>query len=408
MEVQLERCAGLDLGKKEVVACARIQRGRKVKRHVETFGTSTSELLRLSTWLQKHRCTHVLMEATGVYWEPLWHVLEGTLEVVVANAAHVKAVPGRKSDVSDAQWLADLLAHGLLRASFVPPPAIQQLRDLTRTRKQLVGEKTRHVQRIHKVLDRVNIKLGTVLTDIMGLSGRSIIEALVAGESDPEQLLRFVDPRVQADRDAIREALRGRMTDHHRFLLKMHMEHVRQLDDDIAKLEREVATQLEPFRQQVDRLTTIPGVDLVAAYVILAEIGLDMSRFPTAEHLVSWAGLCPRTDKSAGKTKSRRIRKGNPWLKTALIQAARAGSRTRRSYLRAQYYRLAGRIGGNKAIIAVAVSILTAVWHMLRTDSEWKDLGPDYFDRRDPTKAARRLMRRLEALGFSVELKGAA
>ena len=407
MQVQYERCAGLDLGKDSVVACARVQSRRKVSYLIETFGTSTRELLRLSEWLTQHRCSHVLMEATGIYWEPVWHVLTGTFEVVLANASHVKAVPGRKTDVSDAQWLADLLAHGLVRPSFVPPAPIQQLRDLTRTRKQLTRERTRHVQRIHKVLERTNTKLASVLTDIMGKSGRAIIAKLIAGETDPDALLALVDRRVHADRQLIRDALQGKVTEHHRFLLRLHLQHVTQLEADLARIDQEVERQLEPFRPQIQLLKTIPGVDTVAANALLAEVGADMSRFATASHLVSWAGLCPRSDRSAGKTRSRRTRNGNPWLKSLLVQCARSASCKRDSYLRAQYYRLAGRRGGNKAVVAVAASILTAAYHMLRDGTPWNDLGIHFFDRRDPAKAARRLVRRLEALGFAVELSAA-
>ena len=407
MEVQHERCAGLDLAKDSLVACARIQSGRKVTRHIETFGMSTRELLRLSEWLQQHRCTHAVMEATGVYWEAVWQILHDALEIVVANAAQVKAVPGRKTDVCDSQWLADLLAHGLVRASFVPPTPIQQLRDLTRTRAQLVREKRRHVQRIHKTLERTNIKLAAVLTDIMGQSGRAIIEAMIAGESDPRVLVGLVNYRVHADRQKIVDALQGRLTDHHRFLLRMHLAHVKQLDVDIEMLDLKTDQQLEPLRAQLQLLKTIPGVDTVAAHVLLAEIGADMSRFPSAGHLVSWAGLCPRNEKSAGKSFNTRIRNGNPWLKSTLVQSARAGARTRSSYLRAQYHRLSARRGKNKATIAVAASMLVATWFMLRDGTPWNDLGVDFFDRRDPAKSAHRLTRRLEALGYQVAITNA-
>jgi len=407
MEVQHERCAGLDLAKDSIVACVRVQRGKKVTRFIETFGTVTREVLRLSDWLQQHGCTHVLMEATGVYWTPVWHLLEDVFVVVLANASHVKAVPGRKTDVSDAQWLADLLAHGLIRPSFVPPSPIQQLRDLTRTRKQLVREKTRHVQRLLKTLERCNIKLGSVLTDIVGVSGRAIVRALIDGETDPERLLGLVHHRVQADRQAIRDALEGRLTDHHRFLLRLHLGQVEQLDANIATLDAEVERQLQPFRTEFELLKTIPGIDSVGAAVVLAEIGPDMSRFETAGHLVSWVGLCPRSDKSGGKTRSRRIRHGNPWLKTVLVQGARSASRSRRTYLRAQYHRLASRRGANKAVVAVAASMLAGAYFMLRDKKPWADLGPDFFDRRDPAKTARRLVRRLEALGYNVELTAA-
>lgn len=407
MEVQHDRCAGLDLSKDEVVACVRIQQGKRVKREIETFGTTTQQLLRLCDWLTEHRCTHVVMESTGVYWQALWQLLEGSFEGVLANASHVKALPGRKTDVCDAQWLADLLAHGLVRPSFVPPQPIQQLRDLTRTRKQFVEEKSRHVQRVQKVLERANIKLSSVLTDIMGRSGRAVLDALIDGESDPEQLLALVDLRVKASREQVRDALEGLLTEHLRGLLRLHMQQIGQLEAALATLDQEVERQLEPFRVQLELLKTIPGVGPLAASVIVAEIGVDMSRFPTAGHLVSWAGLCPGNDKSAGKTRSRRARKGNRWLKSTLVQSAHSASRARRSYLRAQYHRLRGRRGSKKAAVAVSASILAACWHMLRDGTEWNDLGPDYFDRRDPAKAAKRLVQRIEALGYTVQLQPA-
>lgn len=407
MQVQYPSCAGIDVGKDSVVVCVRIQRGKNVRYETETFGTMTKDLLSLASWLLEKKCSHALMEATGIYWEPIWYVLEGTVDLIVANATHVKSVPGRKSDVSDAQWLANLLAHGLVKPSFVPPKPIQQLRDLTRTRKQLVQEKGRHVQRLHKALDRCNFKLGSVLRDIVGKSGTAIIKAVIDGETNPDALLRHIDCRVRTPRDKIRAALEGRVTSHERFILKLHLSHVTQLNADLEQIDKEVEQQLEPFRHQYTLLKTIPGIDAIGAAVILAEIGPDMSRFPTAAHLVSWAGLCPRSDKSAGKTRSRRIRKGNPWLKVVLVQAARSAANCKSGYLPAQYRRLASRRGSNKACVAVAASILTAIHAMLTNGEVWNDLGGDYFDRRDPAKAAKRLARRIEALGYAVELKAA-
>jgi transposase len=408
MEVQHARCAGLDVHKNTVVACARIVNNGGVEQHVETFATSTSGLLKLSDWLDGHGVTHVAMEATGVYWKPVWHVLEEGFELLLANAMHIKNVPGRKSDVNDATWISDLLAHGLIRGSFVPPTSIQELRGLTRTRKQLVREKARHVQRIDKLLHDANLKVGSVLSDIMGQSGRAILDALVAGETDPEKLAANVSKRVKATRAEQIEALRGRITKYHRFLLSVHLDQIDGLDKAIASIEAEVGDSLAPFRVAAKRLTTIPGVSDIAAAVIVAEIGIDMSRFPSAAHLISWATLCPRSDESAGKRRSTRTRPGAPWLKTLLVQCAWCATRAKGTYLRSQFLRLKARRGPKKAIVAVAASILTAVFYMLRTGSDYQDLGPHHFDRLDKTKAANRHVRRLRELGFQVEIREAA
>ena len=408
MEILHPRCAGLDVHKDSVVACARIVAAKGVEQHVETFATTTAALLRLSDWLTGYGITHVAMEATGVYWRPVWHVLEGSFDLVLANAMHIKNVPGRKTDVNDAMWIADLLAHGLIRSSFVPPTSVQELRTLTRTRKQLVRERASHVQRIDKVLQDANLKLGSVLSDIMGQSGRAILTALVAGETDPEQLVTLVSDRVKARRREIVEALRGRVTPHHRFLLQLHLDQVATLEEAIAKVDAEVGESLAPFRAAAQRLTTIPGVSAVAAAVLVAEIGIDMTRFPTAGHLRSWAGLCPTNDESAGKRRSTRLRKGAPWLKTTLVQTAWCATRAKKSYLRAQFLRLKARRGPRKAIVAVAASILTAAYFMLARGTDYHDLGPTYFERADRQKAARRLLRKLGELGFHADLREVA
>jgi transposase len=408
MEVLYPRCAGLDVHKDTVVACARVVEGNRVERHVETFGTTTSGLLALSEWLASHGCTHVVMEATGVYWKPVWHVLEGDFALVLANAAHVKNVPGRKTDVNDATWLSELLAHGLVRGSFVPDEATQQMRALLRTRKQLVREKSSHVQRVQKTLEDANIKLSSVVTDVMGKSGRAILGALVAGETDPNKLLELAGSRLKADRDAIREALRGRVTAHHRFLLKLHVGHIEALDKAIAEIDTEVGSNLEPFRVAVSLLKTIPGVSELSAQVIVSEIGTDMARFPTAGHLVSWAGLCPRNDESAGRRRSTRIRKGAPWLKTALVQCAWGATKTKASYLKSQYFRLKARRGGKKAAVAVAASILTSAYYMLRDGAPYNELGAGYLDQLNSERQINRLVKRLTTLGCEVEIKRAA
>ncbi len=406
MEVLHRRCAGLDVHKESVVACVRLAVGGAVRREVRTFGTTTRDLLELSAWLAANGCTHVAMEATGVYWKPVWHILaEGPFELVLANAAHVKAVPGRKTDVADATWLADLLAHGLVRASFVPDEPTQELRALLRTRKQLVRERTGHVQRLQKTLEDANLKLEGVVTDIMGLSGRRMVEAVIAGEDDPEALAALADRRIKAAPERLREALRGRVTPRHRFLLALHLRQVDALDAAIAAIDLEVESQLEPFRTATRLLSSIPGVAELGARVIVAEIGTDMGRFPTAGHLVSWAGLCPRNDESAGKRRSTRLRPGAPWLKATLVQCAWAAARKKGSYFQAQFHRLRARRGARKAICAVAASILTAAYHMLRDGTLYQDLGPDHFDRRNKEAQARRLVKRLGGLGYQVEIR---
>jgi transposase len=405
MEVLYPHCAGLDVHKDTVVACVRHMVNGTVKREVRTFKTTTTELLALSDWLAAEKCTHIAMEATGVYWKPVWHILsDADFSLVLANAAHVKNVPGRKTDVNDATWLADLLAHGLIRGSFVPDQQTQEMRDLLRTRKQLTRERSRHVQRLQKTLEDANIKLDSEISDIIGLSGRKMIEALIAGESDPERLAQLAHRRIKATPEALREALRGRVTRHHRFLLRLHLQQIDAIDIVISDIDREVDALVEPFRTTVLLLTTIPGIDELSACVILAEIGRDMSRFPTAGHLISWAGLCPRNDESAGKRRSTRMRKGAAWLKTTLVQCAAAAARRKASYLQAQFYRLRARRGAKKAIGALAASILTIVYHMLLDGELYHDLGPDHFDRRAKPTHIKRLVTRLQNLGYAVQI----
>jgi len=402
MEVMYPRCAGLDVHKQTVVACVRIVGDGAPLQQVRTFATSTSELLALADWLESFGVEQVAMEATGVYWKPVWHILESHFELVLANAAHVKNLPGRKTDVNDAMWLADLLAHGLIRASFVPPVAVQELRTLTRTRKQFVRERSAHVQRIEKVLEDANLKLGVVLSDIVGQSGRAVLQAIIAGHDDPAELAAGVSERVKASRAEVQEALRGHIRPHHRFMLKLHLSHIDALDQAIATIEREVGHGLAPFRVAAKLLSTMPGLSTVSAHVVVAEIGIDMSRFTTAGHLLSWACLCPRNDESAGKRRTTRLRRGGHWLKTTLVQAAWAAVRVKGSYLQAQFHRLRARRGTKKAIIAVAASMLTAAYHMLRDGTEWQDLGAAHFDRANTKKTANRLIRRLQQIGYVV------
>jgi len=407
MEVLYPRCAGLDVHARSVTACVRIASGSDVTYQHRTVPTTTRGLLDLADWLTAAQCTHVAMEATGVYWKPVWHILEGQFTLVLANAMHIRHVPGRKSDMTDAAWIADLLAHGLIRSSFVPPAEIQELRDLTRTRKQLVGEIARHTLRIQKTLEDANLKLTHVVSDVLGTSGRAILRALIAGETDPERLADLTTGRLKATRAQLIDALHGRVTAHHRFMLDLHLTQIEALDAAVEKLERHVGNALAPFRAAVSLLTTMPGLSDTAARVLIAEIGEDMTRFPTPGHLVSWAGLCPRLDISAGKRHSTRIRHATPWLKTTLIQAAWAATRKKDSYLRAQFLRLKSRRGPKKAIVAVAASMLTAAYFMLRNGVEYHDLGGRYFTERDKTETTNRLLRRLRDLGVTVEIKAA-
>jgi transposase len=403
MDVLDPRCAGLDVHKDTVVASTRLASGREVAVAVQSFPTTTPGLLALAAWLAEQGCTHVAMAATGVYGKPVWHVLaDGDLTLILANAAHVKNVPGRKTDVADATWLADLLAHGLIRPSFVPDPPTQALRAGSRTRKQLVRERASHVQRIQKTLEDANLKLSSVLTDIMGVSGRAILLALIEGERDPDQLLSLVQRGVKAPPEKLRAALLGRVTPQHRFLLRLHLRQADALAAAIAEIDQEVDAQLAPFRAAVRLLSSIPGVSALSAEVIVAEIGTDMTRFPTAGHLISWAGLCPRNDESAGKRRCTRLRKGAPWLTTTLVQCAWAASHKKASYRQAQFQRLRARRGPKKAICAVAASILTAAYHMLRDGTVYQDLGPDHFHRRSQGDRTARLVKHLVSLGYTV------
>ncbi len=408
MEVLHRRCAGLDVHQRSVVACVRVAEGASVQREVRSFGTTTAGLLELADWLRGKGVSHAVMESTGVYWKPVWHILEGSCELILANAQEVRNLPGRKSDVSDAEWLSDLLAHGLIRSSFVPPVAIQELRDLTRTRVQLVGEITRHTQRIQKTLEDANIKLTGVVSDVLGKTGRAILKAMIGGETDLDRLVELRRGTLKATREELRDALRGRLREHHRFLLRLHLDQIEALETAVRGLEARMGQQLEPFRESIQRLITIPGVSETTARVILAEIGLEMERFPTAGHLVSWAGLAPRNDESAGKHRSRRLRPGNRWLKRALVQAAWAATRKRDSYLQAQYQRIRRRRGGKRAVVAVAASILVAVYHMLHRQTAYQDLGSAHFDHRSRHRTAQRLLRRLADLGYTVEVRPAA
>jgi transposase len=419
MDVMHERCAGLDVHKATVVACVRTVTGGKVNRECRTFDTTTAGLLALLAWLTESGCTHVAMEATGVYWKPVWNILsDGDFELMLANAAHIKNVPGRKTDVNDAMWIADLTACGLIKASFVPGEATWELRSLLRARKQQTREQTRDIQRIQKTLEEANIKLDSVISDILGLSGRRMIKAMIAGVTDPSKLADLADRRIKATREELRDALHGRLTDHHRFLLGIYlkqydaldaliMEIDRRVDASVARLDEETKAQAGqcPFRSLIELLCTIPGVSTLGAMIILSEIGRDMSRFPTAGHLVAWAGLCPGQNESAGKRRSSRLRKGAPWLKTLLVQCAWSASKKKDSYYKAQFHRLKAKRGPKTAICAVAAAMLTAIYHMLKDGTEHQDLGARHFDHRSTKLKANRLVAQLSKLGFKVEIQ---
>lgn len=411
MEIVVPRSAALDVHKRSVTACVRTPGDDGERREqVQTFATVLRELEGLRDWLVAEQVTQVAMEATGSFWKPVWYVLEDAgFDLLLVNARHVKQVPGRKTDVNDACWLARLLEAGLLRGSFVPPPVIRQLRDLTRYRRRLVQDRAREVQRVDAVLEDAVVKLGSVATDTLGRSGRAMLEALIAGERDPQRLAQLARGRLRAKIPQLVDALHGRFSEHHARLLRLHLDHIDFLDAQIDGLDDHIDQVIHPFATIRERLQTIPGVGVRVAETIIAEIGTDMSRFPSAGHLASWAGLCPGNRESAGKHYSGRSRHGDPWLVEVLVQAAWAASRTKDTYLHAQFWRLARRIGRNKAAFAVAHTILVIAYHLIRDDVDYADLGSDYFTRRDhPQRRTRQLVRQLEALGHTVTLAPAS
>lgn len=411
MQVIYERCAALDIGKSILVACVRRpHKGDGREQEVRTFKAFLQDLEALRDWLIAEQVTHVAMEATGSYWRPVWYVLEDAgFELRLVNARHVKQVPGRKTDVKDAVWLAELLECGLLAGSFVPPPVIRELRDLTRYRKRLIQERTREAQRVDKVLQDAAIKIGSVASQILGKSSRAMIEALIAGERDPEVLADLAKGKLRGKIPDLVRALHGRFGEHHAILLRVHLDHIDHLDAAIATLDAGVDELIGPFVATRDLLITIPGVGKRVAEVIIAEIGVDMSVFPSDAHLASWAGVCPGNNSSAGKHYSGRRTKGDEWLLDALTQAAWAAARTKDDYLSAQFWRLARRIGKNKAAIAVAHSILVIAYHVITTGQPYRNLGADYFTKRvDPERRARHLTRQLTDLGYQVTLTKAA
>jgi transposase len=438
MEVLYERCAGLDVHKKNVKVCL-LTPGPDQRPHKEirTYGTKTQDLLELRDWLQEQGCTHLAMESTGVYWKPIYNLLEGDLELLVVNAQHIKTVPGRKTDVKDAEWIAELLQHGLLRASFIPSAPQRELRDLTRYRTRLVEERAREINRLQKTLEDTNLKLGDVVSDVMGKAARAILQAVVAGETDARRLAGLAIGRVQASPEELERALTGRVTAHHRFLLGEHLRQIESLDNAIRRVSEEIARRFTPpdppeeeghdqprlageatepakteeaptsltWERAVELIDQITGISPLAAQGMLAEMGIDMGRFASAKHFASWAGVCPGNHESAGKRLSGKTRPGNPWLRRLLIQSAHAAAHSKNTYLAAQYHRIASRRGPKRAALAVAHSILVIIYHVLRDRVPYRDLGSTFFDERDRQHVEQRLVRRLERLGYQVELQ---
>lgn len=414
MDVIVERCAALDVHKDTVMACVRRPGPKGRQQEVREFGTFTASLRRLREWLASEGVTQVAMEATGVYWKPPWHALEGLagVELLLVNARHVKNVPGRKTDVGDACWLAQLLECGMLRGSFVPTPVMARLRDLTRYRKKMIEQRAQETQRVQKLLEDADIKLDSVVSDVLGKAARNMLHALIAGEQDPEVMADMALTRMRPKIPELRLALEGHFNEHHSLMLSMHLEHIDQLTATIGRLDREVDREMLPFAEQLRQLSTIPGVSRRTAEVVIAEIGVDASRFPGPGHLASWVGLCPGNDQSAGKRRSGKATKGNSPLRTALVEAAWAAARTRNTYLAAQHSRFRRRFGKKgeaKATFALAHTILVVIWHMLDRGTDYEELGGDYFERRNDTGAqTRRLVRQLEKLGHRVVLEDVA
>ncbi|MGW5466011.1 IS110 family transposase [Streptomyces sp. NPDC003996] len=409
MDVVHERCAGIDIGKADVKVCIRVPGpGKRRRKEVRTFSTMTHDLLAMRDWLIAEAVTVVGMEATGSYWKPVFYLLENDIETWLLNARHMKNVPGRKTDVADSEWICRMVEHGLVRPSFVPPPEIRQLRDLTRYRTEVIRERTREAQRLEKVLEDAGIKLSAVVSDLLGKSARAMLEALIAGERDPRVLAEMAKASMRAKRETLAQALTGRFTDHHAFLARTMLDRIDAVTAAETRLSEEITRQLAPFRRQIELLTTVPGVSTRSAEMILAEIGADMARFPSAAHLASWAGMCPGNHESAGKRTSGKSRPGDPWLKSALGLAATAAARSKNTYLASRYKRIAIRRGKKRALVALGHTILTSIWHMLANDAEYTDLGADYFlQRTGRARQTRRLVSQLNMLGYQVSLQSA-
>jgi transposase len=407
MHVVYARCCGLDVHKKSITACVLLRAATgQGRQEIRRFETMTRDLLELADWLQSHQVTHVAMESTGVYWKPVWNILEGQFTVVLVNAQHIKAVPGRKTDTKDCQWIAELLQHGLLRGSFVPPTPIRQLRDLTRMRASLRQDHTAIANRMQKILEDANIKLAAVASDWLGVSGRAILTQLLAGEEDAEKLAALSRGRLRSKRPAMELALEGRMREHHRWMLRLLYEQLEFLEAQMATLDAKIQDQLKEYREAIALCTTIPGIEEVAAANLVAEIGVNMAQFPSAQHLASWAGICPGNHESAGKRLSGKPRKGSTWLRRSLCQAAWAASHTKDTYLAVRFRRLAARKGKKRAIVAVAHTLLVSLYHMLKTKQTYRELGADFLDRRHADQVKRYLLKRLERLGVVVTVQG--
>ena len=403
-----ERCCGLDVHKKTVVACVLTSGGRETR----TFGTMTHELLQLASWLEQERVSHVAMESTGVYWRPVFNLLEGrAFELLVVNARHVKAVPGRKTDVKDAEWLAELLRYGLMRASFIPDRAQRELRDLVRYRRTLIQEKARLITRVQKLLEGANVKLGDVASNVMGMSGRAMLKELAAGNTDADQIAQLALSNLRSKRDRLAQALAGSVGPHQQFLLGQQIQLIEVIESQLEAIDTEVEARMRPFQSAIDLIDEIPGIARHGAEQIIAEIGVDMSRFPTAGHFASWARVCPGTHESAGRRRNTSTGTGNPWLRSALVEAALGAVRAGRShpnFFGARYSRLAGRRGAKRAQMAIAHSMLVAIYHMLRDGAHFLDLGPAHWDDHHRESVAQRSVRRLEQLGYRVTIESAA
>jgi len=404
MEVIYKRCCGLDVHKEIVVACLMIREGGKVLKEIRTFLTMTVDLVVLHDWLKAHQVTHVAMESTGIYWKPVFNLLED-FTVLLVNAAHIKTVPGRKTDVKDCEWIADLLSHGLLRGSFIPPEPVRDLRDLTRYRKTLTDERVREVNRLQKFLETANIKLSSVATDVMGVSGRAMLEALTAGSTDPQVLSELAKGRLRKKLPELKKALEGRFRSHHRFMVAEILTHLDFLDEAMERVSQEVSSRIAPFSKIVESMDLIPGINERVAEGVLSEMGVDMSCFPTDGHAASWAGLCPGNNESAGKRKSGKTRKGDQWLRRYLTEAAWAAIRKKGSYLSALYHRLVVRRGKKKAIVAVAHRLLVIIYHMIKDQASYRELGSDHFNKLNAVYVQRHHVKRLESLGFKVILE---
>lgn len=405
MQVIYARCAGLDVHKKTVVVTVILTAADgQMQKSTRTFSTMTAGLLKLDEWLESLQVDHLAMESTGVYWYPIFNLLEQGRDIILVNPQHMKAVPGRKTDVKDSEWLADLMRHGLLKASFIPPQPVRELRELTRYRKTLVQERAQEINRLQKVLEGTNIKLASVVTDVLGTSGRLMLRALLNGEQDVQAMANLARGRLRSKLPELREALRGHLEPHHRAVLTRILAHIDFLDHSLAQLQQEIEQRLTPFQEAVELLQTIPGINAIAAMTIVAEIGVDMSRFPSAKHLASWAGLCPGNKQSGGKRHNAGITQGNPWLRAVLGEVVWSISHTKDNYLAAQYRRLARRRGAYKAVVAVAHTVLVIIYSMLRDKKPYNDLGGDYFNQLDAERVQRHHVRQLEQLGYTVTL----